>query len=116
MKLVKQSDLEFNPRFVYKKHVYFDERELGKGGKLQIIKFPPNTSLTSHFHKKTREVYYVISGNCTVKVNKKPVEIEEGDVFFLDRNDSHQLITKDKEFVFLVWKVGEEENDIYWEE
>ena len=115
MKIVRQSDFEFKPRFVYKKHIYFDDKDLGKGGKLQIIKFPPNTSLRSHFHKKTREVYYAISGNCTVKVNKKPVELEEGDVLLLDRKDSHELITGSKEFVFLVYKVGEEENDIYWE-
>ncbi|MDO8626915.1 MAG: cupin domain-containing protein [Candidatus Diapherotrites archaeon] len=114
MKHIKQADLKFNPRFVYKKHIYFGEEELGKGGKLQIIKFPPNTSLEAHFHKKTREVYYVISGTCIVTVNEKPVELEQGDVLFLDINDSHQLTTGKKEFIFLVWKTGEEETDIYW--
>ncbi|MFH1899031.1 MAG: cupin domain-containing protein [Patescibacteria group bacterium] len=68
-----------------------------KTGKFGIVK-AENIGITGrHYHKKTTEVYYLLSGEIVVEVKEKnkkekKVKLEAGDVLVLQPYDIHKII------------------------
>lgn len=73
---LKSSKLNYGRRYTYFKSVIFDEKKLKqKGAKFQIIKFPPDTGIGPHFHKKLTEIFYIRNGGGTIIFNNQKYEI-----------------------------------------
>ena len=110
------SKSKWKDRFTYVKDVPFDENDLNcKGSKFQIVKFKPNTRIKCHYHKKTSEVFSIRKGNGILKINDKEFKCKKDDFFLCEPNDIHEFINdKNEDFIILIFKTNEEDNDIFW--
>lgn len=117
MKQGKLSTLAFKPRYSYVKDIPFTEKDLRcSGAKFQVVKFLPRTSIKPHFHKTTVEIFYVQAGTGIIKLNNKEFRCKPDDFFLCEPGDMHEFINDtNKEFVILIFKTNEKEEDIYWE-
>jgi len=110
------SERKFHDKVVYKKNIVFDEKDLASGAKFQIITFKPGNSVKAHYHKKTKEIFYIEDGEGTLKLNNEEFRCRKGDIFLCEPGDRHEVINDSKDdFTFLVFKVNEEKDDIYWD-
>ncbi len=110
--------LQWKERYTYLKDVPFDEKDMKcKGAKFQIVKFLPHTSVEPHYHKKTIEIFYVQSGIGIIILNNKEFQCKPGDFFLCEPGDVHEFVNDtDEEFIILIFKTNETEEDIYWKE
>jgi len=117
MKVSSVRHLKWKDRFTYVKDVPFDEKDLHcPGTKFQIVKFKPHTSIKPHHHQKIYEIFYIRSGNGILKLNKKEFRCAPDDFFLCEPGDIHEFINDtDDDFVILIFKTNEEEDDIYWD-
>jgi len=117
MKKGSLEKLNWKSRFTYVKDIPFDEKDLNcKGAKFQIVAFKPHTTIKPHFHKETTEIFYIQSGQGILKLNHQKFRCKDNDFFLCQPGDIHEFINDtDKDFVILIFKTNEEENDIYWE-
>ncbi len=65
------------------KHIQFDIRSLD----------PDKYSFPYHFHRKAEELFYVISGESTLRTPEGFTKVESGDLVFFEEGESsaHQL-------------------------
>jgi len=117
MKKGKLSGLKWMDRFTYLKDVPFDEKDLNcKGSKFQVVKFKPNTSIKPHYHKETNEIFYIRKGSGMLKINNNEFRCKPDDFFLCEAKDMHEFINDtNEEFIILIFKTNEKENDIFWE-
>lgn len=52
----------------------------------------PGQKAISHFHKKTEEIYYILSGSGKVRVGNKIEKIKPGVAVYVPANKPHALI------------------------
>ncbi|MFH1638569.1 MAG: cupin domain-containing protein [Candidatus Woesearchaeota archaeon] len=57
---------------------------------------PKNRIATSHYHKITEEIYYVISGKGKAKVGDKAYDVKKGSVVHLPTNTLHSLESEEE--------------------
>jgi len=116
LKKLSLSELNFEERFTYVKNIPFNEKDLNcKGSKFQIVKFKPHTSIKPHYHKKTKEIFYILKGNGTIILNKIKFQCMPDDFFLCEPNDVHEFVNNsEEEFVILIFKTNEEEGDMLW--
>jgi quercetin dioxygenase-like cupin family protein len=104
-------------RFTYTKTIPLDENDLHcQGTKFQVVSFQPHTSLDSHYHKETYEIFYVKSGYGIIKLNEEEFRCQPDDFFLCEPWDVHEFINdRDEDFVLLIFKTNEvADKDIYW--
>jgi mannose-6-phosphate isomerase-like protein (cupin superfamily) len=64
---------------------------------------PAGESEERHFHNKSNQFFYVLSGVATIEVFGKSYEIKSGSGFFVKAKELHQLFNKtDSNLRFLV--------------
>lgn len=116
MKRSSLATLRWTERFTYVKDIPFNEKDLRcKGAKFQIVKFKPHTTIKPHYHKKTSEIFYINNGKGMLKINNKEFRCSANDFFLCEPDDNHEFINDtDEDFVILIFKTNEEDNDIYW--
>jgi len=116
MKKGKLSKLDWQSRFSYDKNVVYDENDFkAKGTKFQIIKFPPGKKVDPHFHEKQVEVFYVVAGQGTIKINGTDYRCQPNDFFLIERGDTHQIINdSDEDFIILVFRTNDTKDDLHW--
>ena len=70
-----------------------------KSNRLSVAKFimEPNTSVPSHFHRASEEVYFVLDGSALMTVDDKSYPITTGDVIMVERGERHQVVTREGE-------------------
>ena len=116
MKKNNINEIKYMDRFTYLKNIAFDQRDLRcDGAKFQIVKFKPYTDIKPHFHKKTSEIFYIREGCGILGLNGERIKCKKDDFFLCEPFDVHEFINDtDDEFVILIFKTNEIENDIYW--
>ena len=76
-------------------------------GKLSVCFYilePGKENYPYHYHSSSEEVFYIISGNGTLKTPKGDINIKEGDVIVFppNENGAHKIInTSDKQLIYL---------------
>ena len=112
----KLGELKWHDRFTYKKNIVFDESDLNqKGAKFQIVKFPENTTIKPHYHKKVTEIFYILSGKGTFSFNGKKTNAKKHDMMLCQPRDVHEISNNaKKELVILIFKTNENPRDICW--
>ena len=79
------------------------------------MKFKPHTSIEPHYHKKTCEIFYIRDGSGVLKLNNKEFRCKPDDFFLCEPGDMHEFMNDtDDDFVILIFKTNEEDEDIYW--
>lgn len=117
MRVVKQRDKTWVPCPGYSKKILLTENELkSKGNLIQIVKVKPGKEIKSHYHKKTKEIYYVLEGRGIIWVNDYRSRCKPGDVILCEPKDKHGAINDTEEYlVWLVFKIDATKNDTFWE-
>src|SRR5450432_1597843 len=47
---------------------------------IEYVVIPPNSSCGEHTHNRTEEIYYIVSGKATMKMNGETFEVTAGDL------------------------------------
>ena len=102
----------------YSKKILFTEDELqAKGNLVQLVKSQPHTEIKPHFHKQTKEIYYVLKGRAQLFCGDEWVRAEPGDAFFCEPGEIHGVKNDtEEEFRLLVFKINAIKNDLHWAE
>ena len=65
----------------YQKNLLLSDKDLQcDGARVQIVTMEPNAVIENHYHATSRELYYVMQGECTVVVNNKSHLLKPGDM------------------------------------
>jgi quercetin dioxygenase-like cupin family protein len=116
----KSADGEHIVKKDYSKRIIFSVSDfIEKGHLLQVVTIPPNTKQRSHSHKMQTEVFYILEGECIIKINGNDYVAVSGDAFICSPGDTHNLWNKsDKEFKLVVFKINlpEGDEDTEWQE
>ncbi|MBI4427310.1 MAG: cupin domain-containing protein [Candidatus Magasanikbacteria bacterium] len=117
MKLIKKENLAWFDRFTYRKAVPFMEKDFNQPGtQFQIVCFPSHSSIGEHWHKKTRELFFVESGRGTAVINAENIDLTPGDILLCEPGDHHAFSnTSNEDLVLLDFKINAREDDIFWQ-
>ena len=118
MRYIKQEEKEWDDKEAYSKKILFNEDELkSKGNVVQVVKFPPKTKLKPHYHKQTKEIFYILKEGGIISIDNQQFRARNGDILLCEPGEIHFVINDtDEEFKILVFKINSEENDSYWNE
>jgi mannose-6-phosphate isomerase-like protein (cupin superfamily) len=62
----------------------------------------PGEKSRTHYHKKTEEIYYILSGTGKIIINNKSFNIGPGHAILLPLGSHHQIINKgDNDLIFV---------------
>lgn len=104
----------------YSKKIIFSPDDFDeKGHLLQVVTIPPNTRQRMHSHAEQTEVFYILEGEATIRVNDVDYLAKPGDAFICSPGEVHNLWNKtDKDFRLVVFKINlpEDGEDSHWEE
>ena len=76
-----------------------------KTDSLSVIqeKMPPGTSEQLHFHKQTQQLFYILSGTATFKIDGRVIFINAHESFHIPKMTKHCISNKgDQDLEFLV--------------
>jgi mannose-6-phosphate isomerase-like protein (cupin superfamily) len=77
-------------------------------------RMPPGTSERMHFHKLSRQFFFVLDGRATMDVDGKPIVLGKHQGIEIPPGVSHQLRNESSEDVsFLVFSVPKSHKDRY---
>jgi len=78
----------------------FDYRNQGYGPKYLmrgpnidwgVLKLKPKTKMGAHGHNSTEETFYILSGKGNMIINDEPYPAVEGDIFYLEPKEKHDI-------------------------
>lgn len=115
MKLVKDDEKEWLEQVGYSKKILLNEDELKSRGHLvQIVKTEAHTEIKPHYHKYTKEIFYILKGTAIIYFGDNKFRTQPGDTFLCEPGDVHGVINDtDEEFSLLVFKINKQEDDKY---
>jgi quercetin dioxygenase-like cupin family protein len=116
MRKVELNDQNWIQAQGYRKRVLLTGHDLASEGTLvQVVVIPPKSAIQDHYHKTSREFYYVMAGESTLVVNGKPARLRPGDMLLTEPGDVHSLQNEGSEdFKLLVFKTNAEQEDTFW--
>ena len=98
----------------YKKKILLDKIP-SKIKSIQINKFKPGVNIPAHYHKKTYEIFYILSGSAIIYIGNKKYKCKPGTILTCPANKIHGVINKSKkEFSLLTFKTSLAKNDFHW--
>lgn len=78
-----------------------DGWHLVKNSNLSIIqeRMPPQTSEVRHFHEKSSQFFYVLSGEATIEIDGKQEVLKSGQGVEISCGVAHQMFNKSDDFL-----------------
>lgn len=100
----------------YRKQRLVSQEELAAPGSwVQIVVMEAGETIPAHYHKRTREFYRVLAGECRLIVNGKTHRLQPGDMLLMEPGDVHRVLNEgDEPFVLLVVKANATADDTFW--
>lgn len=92
------SDLKKQPNYF---HTFLNRQNIAAG----ILVLQPGEKDTQAPHESD-EVYYVVRGNGSLRINKKDYPVSEGKVFFVQKDVEHYFHSNTKELVVVYFFGG----------
>jgi len=116
MKFLKSKDKKWMDKKGYSKKIFFDGKDLNSPGtRLQKVKIKLKEKAKAHHHKKQTEIFYFLTDNGYWIINEKKFSFNVGDALVIEPLDEHTVVNDSKEdYVYLSFKFGYEEDDLYW--
>lgn len=77
---------------------------LVKNSELSIIqeRMPPQTSEVRHFHRKSNQFFYVLSGEATIEIEGKAEVLKAGEGIEVPRGKAHQVFNKSSDSLIVI--------------
>jgi len=86
-----------------------------EGALVQVVIIPPDSELHRHYHKTSREFYYVLDGESAMTVNDTEHMLRAGDMLMMEPWDVHSFRNNtERELRLLVCKTNASKNDTFW--
>ena len=80
-----------------------------------MVNFPPKTKLKPHYHKQTKEIFYILKEGGIISIDDEQIRAQNDDILFCEPGEKHFVINDtDEEFRILVFKIDSKENDSFW--
>ena len=102
----------------YRKKIIFSPEDFDETGHLlQVVTIPSHTRQRMHSHQVQTEVFYILEGEATIRINGVEHPARPGDAFLCSPGDVHNVWNKtDKDFRLVVFKINlpEEGEDSRW--
>ena len=117
MKYISKEQAELKHGDNYSKLVFVENVEMYSDKSLvQMIIIEPKTDVASHYHKKTTEIFYFLSGKVTFIVDEQSIVCEPGSVLVCEPNEKHAVKNGDDEVCkYLAFKTYQEGGDSIWD-
>ena len=117
MKYIKSDEAKFKQCDNYAKLVFAENIEMSSTKSLlQMITIEPGAEVASHYHEKTTEIFYFLSGNGTFIVDGVIVETEPGAVLICEPFEKHPVKNNSElPWKYLAFKTYNEGGDSIWE-
>ena len=81
---------------------------------IQDVIIEPLGEIPPHKHRFTDEIFYITEGKLIFKSEERNVQLEPGDLIFVDKEESHSFINKSQQEVKLIClKINYKEGDSY---
>jgi len=118
MKYIKPEEREWKDKEGYSKKILLTEEDFQtKGNIVQLVKFPARSKVKPHYHKQTKEVFYVLKEGGIIFIDDKKIRAKNGEIILCEPGEVHGVINDtDEEFRILVYKINAKKNDSYWED
>ena len=118
MKYVKLDQKQWQNRQGYSKKILLTETDLkSKGNLVQIVKTDAHNEIKPHYHKQMTEIYHILKGNAIVFCGETRTKTQRGDTIMCEPYEVHGVVNDtDEEFLFVVFKINANDQDIYWVE
>lgn len=102
----------------YSKKILFTEDDLkSKGIAVEIAKSESGGIIKPHYHKKRKEIFYVLKGNGILWVGNDRTRRKPGDFILCEPGEMHGVINDtNEELVWLNFKINAVKDDTYWSE
>jgi putative monooxygenase len=115
MRLLDPTRAEVVSADTYTKHILLQAADLAaEGTRVQIVTIAAGDTVADHYHRHTREFYYVLQGRCHLLVNEQELTLTVGDMLLMEPDDVHRLTNPGPEpFRVLVFKTNADD-DTYW--
>ncbi len=116
MKKIKLDESNWIISQGYSKNILLTGDDLEcEGALVQVVVIQPNSELHRHYHKTSREFYYVLDGESTMTVNDTHQVLRTGDMLMMEPRDVHSFRNNtERELRLLVFKTNASKNDIFW--
>jgi quercetin dioxygenase-like cupin family protein len=116
MKFIRLDEKDWLIRQGYSKKILLTEDDLkSKGNVVQIVKNQAHTDIKPHYHNNMTEIYHILKGNAVVFCGGTRVRAQQGDTLLCEPGEIHGLDNDtDEDFVFAVFKINANDEDIYW--
>lgn len=100
----------------YRKQQLVSEEELAAPGSwVQVVVMDAGETIPDHYHKRSREFYRVLAGECRLIVNGETHRLQPGDMLLMEPGDVHRVINEgDEPFTLLVVKANAAPDDTFW--
>ncbi len=115
MRVIQKHDHEPLKAEGYTKHILLDAHDLqNEGARVQLVTIQPGDAIADHYHRTTREFYFVLQGECALTVNNETMRIAANDMLLMEPGDVHSLVNHASiPFILLVFKTNAD-NDTFW--
>ena len=116
MKLVRNEDIAWANGPGYRKKILLRDTDINMdGGLVQIVEIPPHTLVNEHFHKSCTEVFHVLSGKGTFRIEGREFNLEPGQTLTCEPLEVHSTENPhDFPFTYVVFKTNVVDKDIFW--
>jgi quercetin dioxygenase-like cupin family protein len=82
----------------------------------QMIIMEPHTEVPPHYHKKTTELFYFLSGAGKFIIDGQVFEPKIGSILICELNEKHSTINEnDVPWNYMAFKTYQDDGDSYWE-
>ena len=115
MKIIRLHDRKPLQADGYTKRILLNAEDLqNEGARVQIVTIQPGDTIADHYHRTTREFYFILQGRCRLTVNGETVVLRRDDMLLMEPGDVHSLANHGTiPFVLLVFKTNGEK-DTFW--
>ena len=116
MKLVNTNEKEWIHRQGYSKKILLTEDDLkSKGNLIQVVRNERHTEIKPHYHERMIEIYHILQGNAIVFCGNLRTRVYRGDTLLCEPGEIHGVVNDtDKDFVFAVFKINAQDDDMVW--
>ena len=117
MKYITKEQAELREGKGYSKLVFAENVDMESSKSLvQMIIMGPNTRVESHYHEKTTEIFYFLSGSGRFVIDGTTFEPETGSVLICEPNEKHYTINEsDTAWKYMAFKTYQGAGDTTWD-
>lgn len=92
-------------KFAFKKHQHYGNDNDAKWNCFAIAELPIRATAGIHTHNDTDEIFYILQGEATIKIDKESKKIHKGDIILTQIGSSHSIYNVTKKLKYVVIEI-----------